>query len=82
MDKILSNKMNFKLQELQLIGITCLWMAAKYEEVYSPPLKHFVEVTDDAYNKKDILRMEELIIKTLEFNLTFPTRHHFVLNQL
>ena len=80
MDKVLCNKMNFKLQELQLIGITCLWMAAKYEEVYSPPIKHFAEMSDSAYTKSDILRMEELIIKILDFNLTFPTRYHFLLN--
>ena len=79
LDTVLSNKMNFKPQELQLIGVTCLWIASKYEEVYPPPVKHFVEMTDGAYTKKDLLRMEELIIKLLDFNLTRPTRYHLIL---
>lgn len=35
--------------ELQLVGITCLWIASKYEEIYPPRLKVFVDVTANTY---------------------------------
>lgn len=53
----------------QLLGITSLFIAAKYEEIYPPELKEFVYVTDNAYTKTDVLEMEGQIISTLDFNL-------------
>jgi hypothetical protein len=40
---------------LQLVGITCLWIASKYEEIYPPRLKVFVDVTADTYNTQQML---------------------------
>lgn len=45
-------------------------IACKYEEIYAPEVKDFVYVTDKAYTKEEVLRMEGLIINTLEFNFT------------
>jgi len=39
-------------QKLQLVGITAMFIASKYEEIYPPDLRDFVYVTDKAYNKK------------------------------
>ena len=36
---------------LQLIGITCLWIASKYEEIYPPKIKNYVVVTDNTYTQ-------------------------------
>lgn len=33
----------------QLVGITALWIAAKFEEVYYPAAAQLLEMTDDAY---------------------------------
>ena len=33
-------------------------IAAKYEEIYAPEVKDFVYITDKAYNKEEILKME------------------------
>ena len=43
---------------LQLVGVASLLIACKYEEIYAPELKHFVFVTDGAYNAENILEME------------------------
>lgn len=32
-------------EKLQLVGISALFIAAKYEEIYPPPLKDFVDMT-------------------------------------
>lgn len=57
-------------QQLQLVGISALLIACKYEEIYSPEIKDLVYVTDHAYTKEMVLQMEGLILSTLGFNLT------------
>ena len=36
---------------LQLVGVTALFIASKYEEIYPPELKDFIYITDRAYSK-------------------------------
>jgi cyclin B len=53
-----------------LFGIAALFIACKYEEVYSVPhVRDLVYVCDNAYSKEDILRTEGEIIEALEFDL-------------
>ena len=35
-----------------------MFIACKYEEIYPPIVKDFVYITDNAYQKDDILAME------------------------
>lgn len=72
------SKVNINRNKLQLIGITCLFICNKYEEIYPPDLKEHIEMTDHAYNKKEILEMENEILKKLEFNITFPTCYRYL----
>ena len=53
-------------------------IASKYEEMYAPEIADFVYITDNAYSKADIRRMECLILKTLDFNLGRPLPLHFL----
>lgn len=48
--------------KLQLVGVSSLFIACKYEEIYAPELKDFVYVCDHAYNKEEILEMEGRIL--------------------
>lgn len=64
--------------ELQLVGITCLWIASKYEEIYPPKLKVFVEVTANTYTAEQMLDMETKIMRVLGFNLVKPTSISFI----
>lgn len=50
-------------QNLQLVGVTALFIASKYEELYPPEVKDFVYITDDTYTQKDVLKMEMHILK-------------------
>lgn len=38
----------------------------------------FVYITDDTYNKKQVIRMEHLILKVLAFDLSVPTPLTFI----
>ena len=46
-------------KEFQLLGVTCMLIAGKYEEIYPPRIAQYVDITDRAYNKKDVIRMEQ-----------------------
>lgn len=63
---------------LQLVGVTALFIASKYEEIYPPELKDFVYITDRAYTKQDLIQMEYHILSILSFNITFPTAIKFL----
>lgn len=44
--------------KLQLVGVTAMLIASKYEEIYAPEVKDFVYITDRAYQKDEILKQE------------------------
>jgi hypothetical protein len=67
-------KVEINRNKLQLVGVSALFIACKYEEIYPPELKDFVYITDKAYTKSDILSMESDILKVLEFNVTTPSQ--------
>lgn len=67
-----------KRERLQLVGITALFIAAKYEEIYPPELIEFAEATSIVYSSEDILHMEGKIICALNFKLTVPSPYRFV----
>ena len=46
---------------------------SKYEEIYPPDVAEFVYITDDTYSKKQVLRMEHLVLKVLNFDLAVPS---------
>ncbi|GLG97444.1 G2/mitotic-specific cyclin-A [Gryllus bimaculatus] len=59
--------------KLQLVGTAAMFIAAKYEEVFPPDVNEFAYITDDTYTKKTVLRMEQMILKVLSFDLSAPT---------
>jgi len=76
-DRFLSY-MSVQRAKLQLVGTACMFIAAKYEEIYPPDVGEFVYITDDTYNKRQVLRMEHLVLKVLNFDLSVPSSHLFV----
>jgi hypothetical protein len=53
-------------------------IASKYEEIYAPEVRDFVYITDKAYTKEEILKMESAILTTLDFNITTPSSYRFL----
>merc|ERR1712165_262168 len=76
-DRFLS-LMSVQRSKLQLVGTAAMFIASKYEEIYPPDVSEFVYITDDTYTKRQVLRMEHLVLKVLEFELGSPTTHLFV----
>uniref|UniRef100_A0A1B6DWX0 Uncharacterized protein n=1 Tax=Clastoptera arizonana TaxID=38151 RepID=A0A1B6DWX0_9HEMI len=68
-DRYLSRESNIPKQRLQLIGITCLAIAAKSEEIYPPKMREYAYVTDGACEEEEILKMEITIIQVLDWHL-------------
>jgi len=65
-------------KQLQLVGVTAMLIAAKYEEMYPPEVDDFVYITDKAYKQSEILQMEIRILKTLDFDLGRPLPINFL----
>ncbi|GMN53180.1 hypothetical protein TIFTF001_022323 [Ficus carica] len=65
-------------KELQLVGISAMLMASKYEEIWAPEVNDFVCLSDRAYTHEQILRMEKIILGKLEWTLTVPTPYVFL----
>nr|XP_003216393.1 PREDICTED: G2/mitotic-specific cyclin-B1 [Anolis carolinensis] len=63
---------------LQLVGVTAMFVASKYEEMYPPEIGDFAFVTDQTYTKLQIRQMEMKILQSLDFNLGRPLPLHFL----
>lgn len=59
--------------QLQLVGITCMLLASKYEEIYPPTIEEFVYISDNTYTRSQVLAMETEVIGRLNFSLTATT---------
>ena len=60
---------NKQSQDLNMIAITCLFIASKYEEIYPPYLKEFLDIFNKKYEKRDILLKEDEILSSLDFQV-------------
>ncbi|XP_033962007.1 G2/mitotic-specific cyclin-B2-like isoform X2 [Pseudochaenichthys georgianus] len=65
-------------RKLQLVGVTAMLVACKYEEMYAPEVADFAYITDNAFTKAQILVMEQLILRALNFELGRPLPLHFL----
>ncbi|NXT21618.1 CCNB2 protein, partial [Syrrhaptes paradoxus] len=63
---------------LQLVGVTALLIASKYEEMFSPDVADIVYITDNAYTSNEVREMEITILKELNFDLGRPLPIHFL----
>jgi len=61
-----------------LVGITCMLIASKYEEIYAPQVVEFCYITDNTYSREHVLSMERAVLDALDFELTHPTSKTFL----
>ena len=67
---------------LQLVGVTALLIACKYEEIYPPEVRECVYITDRAYQRWEVLAMEHDILGKLNYRISVPTAYPFMLRFL
>ncbi|KAF1758443.1 hypothetical protein GCK72_014901 [Caenorhabditis remanei] len=72
LDRMLETKTISK-SDLQLLGISAMFVASKFEEVYLPDIYDYEFITENAFTKKQILSMEQVILNSLHFDLSCPS---------
>ncbi|KAK9532825.1 hypothetical protein VZT92_010192 [Zoarces viviparus] len=65
-------------KQLQLVGVTAMFLASKYEEMYPPEISDFAYVTDRAYTTAQIRDMEMTILRVLKFQMGRPLPLQFL----
>ncbi|RPD61100.1 hypothetical protein L226DRAFT_462685 [Lentinus tigrinus ALCF2SS1-7] len=68
-DRFLSKRV-VSLLKLQLVGVTAMFIAAKYEEILAPSVEEFVFMTERGYSKEEILKGERIMLQTLDFKVS------------
>lgn len=66
------SKMNF-----QLLGVTSLFVASKYNEIHTFEADKYVYLCDGLYTLAQLFEMESLILTTTCFNMQFPSLLQF-----
>ena len=66
-------KNQIKRSNFQLLGITALMIACKHEEIDLPKVDDFIYITDNAYIKSQVIRMEEEVLSKLNFEFLYPS---------
>ena len=56
-------------ENLQLVGVSAMLIACKYEEIWPPLIKDYIHISDNAYTKEDIINMEQSMLEALDFNI-------------
>ncbi|KAK6151349.1 hypothetical protein DH2020_013984 [Rehmannia glutinosa] len=76
-DRYLASKTTLR-KELQLVGMSAMLIASKYEEIWAPEVNELVCISDRTYTNEQVLKMEKRILGELEWNLTVPTPYVFL----
>lgn len=69
---------NVSRTKLQLLGVTSLFLACKHEEIYPPEVRDCVYITDRAYDRQEVLDMEQTILRVLNWRISLPTAYPFL----
>jgi len=64
--------------QLQLLGVTAMFVAAKIEEIYAPELNDFVYITDHTYTSEEIRHMEVRLLAGLDWDFSAPRPLNFL----
>ncbi|KIK70143.1 hypothetical protein GYMLUDRAFT_67397 [Collybiopsis luxurians FD-317 M1] len=76
-DRFLSARV-VSLARLQLVGVTCMFIAAKVEEIVCPSAEELLNQTEASYSVADVFGAERYVLKTLNWNLNYTNPVHFL----
>ncbi|KAI3769003.1 hypothetical protein L6452_00099 [Arctium lappa] len=71
-----------KKNEMQLVGLTALLLASKYEDFWHPKVMELIGISAEVYTREQMLGMETTILRKLNFRLNLPTPYVFMLRFL
>lgn len=75
MDRFLSREI-VQVNRLQLLGTASLFIASKYEEIYSPSVTNFA--SESGSTVEEILAAEKFVLEILSFDLSYPNPMNFL----
>ncbi|KAG5887270.1 hypothetical protein JTB14_015707 [Gonioctena quinquepunctata] len=64
--------------KFQLVGAAAMMLATKMEEYQPIDSKEWSYLTGDTFSSKQVLKMEQLILRVLKFRMQTPTIHGFI----
>ncbi|KAJ8542735.1 hypothetical protein K7X08_005258 [Anisodus acutangulus] len=71
-----------KKNDLQLVGLTSLLLASKYEDLWHPRIMDLLSISGESYTRDQMLEMEKDILRKLKFRLNAATPYVFMLRLL
>ncbi|CAI2375369.1 unnamed protein product [Moneuplotes crassus] len=71
-------KVKIKKDKVELVCITAMHIACKYEEVEDPPIQDYVDITEGCYSREEIINMERIMLIILGFNITVISPYNFI----
>ncbi|KAK3092423.1 hypothetical protein FSP39_002660 [Pinctada imbricata] len=66
------------LDALQLVGITCILIAAKFHERFPPEIKTLCFLTDNTFTEDQVILLERVILQKMDFDLNMPDTSVFL----
>ena len=63
---------------MHLLGVATLLISSKYEEIYPPDLRDLLAISENKFNREQVIKMEKDILTTLGFVLTAPSAYRFL----
>ncbi|CAD8112175.1 unnamed protein product [Paramecium sonneborni] len=74
LDAYLRNSYNLNDSDMYLIGVTCIFIASKIEDIYQISIRNIVqELAHNKYSSFQIKEQESIILETLNYDTCFPT---------
>jgi len=78
LDQYLAQVHDVRKDQMSTLGIACLHIAGKYEEIYPPDLKTILRVMNQQdVTKEHVLQFEFQVLNTLQFSVTLPSIYRF-----
>ena len=65
-------------KNLQLVGISAMFISCKYEETNVPEIRDLIYISANTYSKDEIMQMEVNILTELKFNISIVTPLKFL----
>ncbi|KAJ1960910.1 G2/mitotic-specific cyclin [Dipsacomyces acuminosporus] len=71
-DRFLS-KRQVSVSKLQLVGLSGLLVACKYEEMTTPHIQDFAYLAGNCYSVEEIMNAEVFMLRVLDFDMSYPS---------
>lgn len=75
-DRFLSIRV-VSVAKLQLVGVTAMFIAAKYEEIVAPSIQNYLYVVE-GYTEDEMIKAERYLLSVLDYGLQYPSPLSFL----